>query len=330
MLVAYTNEGRWEVNTLIEVHNCIQSREINACTSRFLSDHVIKTLATNPDIPVRAVQDQMQKQFDVSVSKMKAFRAKRIAIDKMIGSPWPGQILTAVRVDANNGICPVAYSIVEAKSKAYWYSFNPILNLNCPQGLIQAIASVFPSAEHKYCVRHIHKNMKSQFKGGVYKDMLWNAARATTVGEFNKKMGELKSYNSAAYDWLMKIPAEQWSRSYFSGRAKCDRLLNNICEVFDRQEIWPVVESITIIIPPNHKPQVGRPPKKRKKSHDEIASQSCSSGKLARKSILVKCSKYGNLGHNMKGCRGQGGASQVGGSSQAGARQAAGARNVSC
>ncbi|GJS02021.1 hypothetical protein Tco_0318529 [Tanacetum coccineum] len=59
MLVAYTNEGRWEVRTLIEDHNCLQSREIKACTSRFLSDHIIKSLATNPDIPVRAVQDQM-------------------------------------------------------------------------------------------------------------------------------------------------------------------------------------------------------------------------------------------------------------------------------
>ncbi|GJV07274.1 hypothetical protein Tco_1344930 [Tanacetum coccineum] len=34
-------------------------------------------------------------------------------------------------------------------------------------------------------------------------------ARATTVVEFNKKMGQLKSYNFAAYDWLMKIRAEQ-------------------------------------------------------------------------------------------------------------------------
>ncbi|GKB35773.1 hypothetical protein Tco_0880715 [Tanacetum coccineum] len=52
--------------------------------------------------------------------------------------------------------------------------------------------------------------------------------------------------------------------------------------------MWPVVESTIVIIPPNHKPQVGRPPKKRKKSLDEIASQSCSSGKLSRKGISVK------------------------------------------
>ncbi|GKB11392.1 hypothetical protein Tco_0845315 [Tanacetum coccineum] len=158
----------------------------------FLAYHVIKSLATNPDILVRAVQDQMQKQFKVGVSKMKAFRAKRITSDIITGSyreqysmlreyaqelinqnpgttiqidvqqepnsesltrtfkrvyvclgalkqgfracrmeilgldgcfmsgPWPGQILTTVRVDANNGIYLVAYAIVEVESKTSW------------------------------------------------------------------------------------------------------------------------------------------------------------------------------------------------------------------
>ncbi|GKC00919.1 mutator type transposase, partial [Tanacetum coccineum] len=372
-----------------------------------------------------------------------------------MSGPWPGQILTAVGVDANNGIYPVAYAIVEAESKASWCwflnllgedlgieaNFNYTFIFDRQKGLIQAIASVFPSAEHRYCVRHIHENMKSQFKGGVYKEMLWNAAKATSEGEFKKKMGELKSFNSDAYDWLMKIPLEQWSRAHFSGRAKCDLLINNICEVFNRQlvdgrdqpiitcleyiieylmkrivvvqkviaktvgpltpsvtkmfdaikkrllstmtwelteipckhvvaaiynmsensvgvgipeqwvhaayrletwahvysfkvnpcnerDMWPVVESRIVIIPPLYKSPVGRPPKKRKKSNDEIASQSASSGKLSRKGKSVSCGKCGNVGHNRKGCRGQGG-----GSSQAGARkvssQAAGATNVS-
>ncbi|GJU62499.1 hypothetical protein Tco_1244334, partial [Tanacetum coccineum] len=94
------------------------------------------------------------------------------------------------------------------------------------------------------------------------------------------------------------------------------------------RDMWPVVESRTVIIPPLYKPPIGRPPKKRKKSNDEIASQSASSGKLSRKGKSVSCGKCGNVGHNRKGCRGQGG-----GSSQAGARkvsgQAAGATNVS-
>ncbi|GJX26924.1 hypothetical protein Tco_0233220 [Tanacetum coccineum] len=99
------------------------------------------------------------------------------------------------------------------------------------------------------------------------------------------------------------------------------------------REIWPVVESRKVIIPPWYKPYVGRPPKKRNKSHVEIISLSASSGKLSRKGKSIKCGKCGNVGHNRKGCRGQGGANQAGGSSQAGVRkvfgQAAGARKAS-
>ncbi|GJR25514.1 hypothetical protein Tco_1101746 [Tanacetum coccineum] len=205
------------------------------------------------------------------------------------------------------------------------------------RGLIQAIASVFPSAEHRYCVRHIHENMKSQFKGGVYNKMLWNASKATFVGEFNKKMVELKSFNSDAYDWLMKIPAEQWSRAHFSVKPNVHAAyrLKTWAHVYsfkvnpcNGREMWPVVEYRTVIIPPLYKPQVGMPPKKRKKSHGDIANESCLTGKHSRKGKSVRCGKCGNVGHNRKGCKGQGG-----GSSQVSARkvsgQAAGATNIS-
>ncbi|GKF04968.1 hypothetical protein Tco_0035636, partial [Tanacetum coccineum] len=86
-----------------------------------------------------------------------------------MSSPWPGQILTAIGVDANNGIYPVAYAIVEAESK-----------------------------------RDLDKPLQVYFR-------VLNTAKATSVGEFNKKMVELKSFNSASYDWLMKIPAEDSS-----------------------------------------------------------------------------------------------------------------------
>ncbi|GJZ61404.1 hypothetical protein Tco_0617541 [Tanacetum coccineum] len=149
----------------------------------------------------------------------------------------------------------------------------------------------------RFCVKHIHENMKLQFRGSAYKDMIWKANKTNTLVDLNKKMDELKSYNSAAYDWLIKIPAEQWSISYFSGRAKRDILLNNICEVFNRQkwdltgipckhavaaihnmfengkgvnlcngsDMWLVIQSPTILILHIHKTPVGRPPKKRKK-----------------------------------------------------------------
>ncbi|GJV37011.1 hypothetical protein Tco_1409488 [Tanacetum coccineum] len=282
MLVTYTKECIWEVRTLIKDHTCIQSRVIKACTSRFLAYHVIKSFATNPDIPMRAVQDQMQKQFEVGVSKMKAFRAKRIASDIMTGS----QILTAVGVDANNGIYSI-YVIVEAESKASWYWFLNLLGEDL--GIEANFNYTFIS--DRYCVRHIHENIKSQFKG---------------VG-----VGIPEQWVHAAYR------LETWAHVYSFKVSPCNE-----------RDMWPVVESKTVIIPPLYKPLVGSPPKKRKKSNDEIASHSASSGKLSRKGKLVSCGKCGNVGHNRKGCRGQGG-----GSSQAGARkvsgQAVGSRKVS-
>ncbi|GKB90709.1 mutator type transposase [Tanacetum coccineum] len=247
----------------------------------------------------------------------------------MSGS-FPGQILTAVGFDANNEIYLVTYVIVEEESKASWCWFLNLL------GEDLAITSVFPSVEHRFCVKHILENMKSQFKGGLYKDMLWNAARATTAVEFNKKMAQFKSYNNAAYAWLIKISAEQWSRSHFLG--SCSYRHETWAHVYlfkinpcNGKEMWLVVESRLVIISPIHKPQVSRPPKKRNKSNDKLASQSCSSGNISRKGKSVKCSKCRNLGHNRKGCKSQGGASQVGGSSQQsqGARKAASARNIS-
>ena len=55
------------------------------------------------------------------------------------------------------------------------------------------------------------------WKGGVYKELLWRAAKATTIVEFNKAMDALKGYNVKAYEWLKNIPAEHWSRSHFTG-----------------------------------------------------------------------------------------------------------------
>ncbi|GJY82357.1 hypothetical protein Tco_0495733 [Tanacetum coccineum] len=153
------------------------------------------------------------------------------------------------------------------------------------------------------------------------------------------------------------------------GRAKCDLLLNNICDVFNRQlvdgrdqpiiicleyireylmkrivvvqkviakTVGPLTPSTTSFFDAIKKRPVStlfngiEATKKRKKSHEGIASESCSSDKLSRKGKSVKCGKYGNVGHNRKDCRGQGGATQAGGSRARNVSGQAGARNVSC
>ncbi|GJW64326.1 retrovirus-related pol polyprotein from transposon TNT 1-94 [Tanacetum coccineum] len=221
----------------------------------------------NPQIPIKAIQEQMQKKYHVFVSKHKAFRAKakaqvhlrgdveiqysllrdyanelqrcnldtivkidvygeedhekptrmfrRIYVclgalkrgfketgrellgldDAFMRGQYSGQMLTAVGLDANNGIYPVAYGIVEYENQYSWTWFLTCLandfdlytNSNFTfitdrqKGLVPTIAKLFPAVEHRFCMRHINENMNITWKGGDYKEMLWKCATSTTV-----------------------------------------------------------------------------------------------------------------------------------------------------
>ncbi|GKC44049.1 hypothetical protein Tco_1061771 [Tanacetum coccineum] len=139
--------------------------------------------------------------------------------------PFPGQVLAAVRPNSNNVIYPLVYALVELKVRVHGAGSDS-------HGIILAIKTVYPSVQHKYCLRHIHENMKQRWCRKAYKDLLWRAASAINVKDFEKYMLELKTMNPKAHEWLNKIPTEHWARTHFF-RAKSNLLLNNICEVFN-------------------------------------------------------------------------------------------------
>ena len=76
---------------------------------------------------------------------------------------------------------------------------------------------MFPQAEHRYCLRHIHENMKKKWKLTEYKIHLWNCAKASTIPEFEHFMREFDHYDREACDWVKKIPYKEWSKSHFTG-----------------------------------------------------------------------------------------------------------------
>ncbi|GKB44455.1 mutator type transposase [Tanacetum coccineum] len=118
---------------------------------------------------------------------------------------YPGQLITAVSIDANNRIYPVAYGIVESESKDSWIWFlnslgddlelyrnsNFTFITDRQKGFLPAIKTLFPVAEHSNCVRYIHQNMSLTWREGMYKELLWKATIATTIVEFNKSDGPL-------------------------------------------------------------------------------------------------------------------------------------------
>nr|KAJ0194627.1 hypothetical protein LSAT_V11C700372600 [Lactuca sativa] len=100
-------------------------------------------------------------------------------------------------------------------------------------GILNAIATLFSCAKNRYCVHHIQDNMRKQWRGKPFEDLLWTCATATHVQQFNKGMEELKKLNKDCYEWLKKIPPQHRSRFHFTGRAHSDVILNNLCETFN-------------------------------------------------------------------------------------------------
>ncbi|XP_019150966.1 PREDICTED: uncharacterized protein LOC109147763 [Ipomoea nil] len=179
-----------------------------------------------------------------------------------------GVLLTAVGIDANESLFPIAYAVVEGENKDFWTWFLQFLKkdlklgplvqsqytlmLDKQKGLIQACESTLQGVRHRFCVRHLHNNMRvAGFTANAIKDALWKAARATTVNNFSTALLELRKLDENAYVWLGDKHPSEWSRSHFNTAANCDILVNNISESFNAMILTaresPVINCLEII-----------------------------------------------------------------------------------
>nr|GEW12244.1 hypothetical protein [Tanacetum cinerariifolium] len=179
-----------------------------------IRDYVVELQSTNPNNTVKIVVERntdpsvptrVFQRIYICLGALKlGFRACRrdmLGLDgAFMKGPFPSQVLVAVGLDLNNGIYPLAYALVEIENKSSWcwllrclgddIDMHPNSHFvfigDRQKGIIMAIKTVYPSAEHRYCLPHIHENMKQGWCGQAYKDLLWRAASATNVKDFKK------------------------------------------------------------------------------------------------------------------------------------------------
>ena len=193
--ISNDNQGTWTVQTLNDSHDCLQTRDVKKCTNKFLSKDIEEVIKPNPEIPIKALKEQLQQKYQLNISTSKIKRAKGQAVMKVKGDfseqyggirdyvlelqrsnedttvkldlerdynpndttrqfkriyvcigalkrgfkeglrdllgldgcfmkgKYPGQLLTAVGIDANHGTYPLAYAIVEAENMSAWCWF---------------------------------------------------------------------------------------------------------------------------------------------------------------------------------------------------------------
>ncbi|XP_058776608.1 uncharacterized protein LOC131650925 [Vicia villosa] len=159
-----------------------------------------------------------------------------------------GQLMAAVGRDGNNRIFPIAYAVVEAETKDAWDWFIKLLLEDLEainkrayafisdqqKGLVPAIQAVSDHVEQRLCAKHLYGNWKKKNPGLEFKEVMWSAARATTVPQWERAMARMKNMKQSAWKEMIDIPAHYWSQSHFKKYSKCDLQVNNMCEAFNR------------------------------------------------------------------------------------------------
>ncbi|KAK9929630.1 hypothetical protein M0R45_026723 [Rubus argutus] len=87
---------------------------------------------------------------------------------------YKGILLTAVGIDGNNGMYPIAWAIVEKENREAWTWFVEFLKQDLElkndfsytfisdkqKGLLDAVKDLLPNTEHRHCARHMYNNFK--------------------------------------------------------------------------------------------------------------------------------------------------------------------------
>ncbi|KAG8367464.1 hypothetical protein BUALT_Bualt16G0074800 [Buddleja alternifolia] len=162
-------------------------------------------------------------------------------------------MLAAVGRDGNDNLYPIAYAFVKVEKFDTWDWFLNLLLRDIgshaekgwaflsdtQKGLIEAVHKHAPTAEHRYCLRHMYNNFKGKFKGEELKRLFWKAASTYNVKQHFRVMKKIERIcpkrgpAQTPFEWLSVVPSAHWARCFFPIRTKWDVIVNNISESFN-------------------------------------------------------------------------------------------------
>ena len=126
---------------------------------------------------------------------------------------YKGQILTAIGVDANNQILPLAFAFVEGENRLSWLWFfrhmkygvvgtrpNVCIIHDRHKGILSAIKTLqqdqddafyWPDMQNRWCMRHMGANFYSYFKSKTLMNMFKRLCKQNQTRKFHTLWREL-------------------------------------------------------------------------------------------------------------------------------------------
>ncbi|XP_061340661.1 uncharacterized protein LOC133287124 [Gastrolobium bilobum] len=251
----------FQVKTFNENHTCCRIFKNERATRDWVAVKLEKRLVTQPNMTRAEAYEHLKEEYKVHVHLKKLGKALHKAKRRIEGNekeqyaklrdylaeqPWL-HLPDAMGEDANKSFYVIAFAVVDSETKENWKWFLNLLQEDIgshvvhgwnfisdqQKGLIPALQEVMPGAHHRFCVQHVWKNFIKQWKDKAIRGIVWEAARCTTVPQFQRTMQKLKELNEDAWAYLHKIDPSCWVKAYFSHWPKCDNITNNMAEVWN-------------------------------------------------------------------------------------------------
>ncbi|GJY05512.1 hypothetical protein Tco_0371452 [Tanacetum coccineum] len=242
--------------------------EIKHCTYKFLSEKIFEQVRVNPDIPVKAFQDQLQVRVNPDIQV-------RVNPGDLFSSLWLTLECLGDDIDLHSNL---NFTFISDRQKGW-----------CGQAykdLLWRVASATNIRDFEKCMLEL-KTINPKAHEWLNKIPAEHWARS--------------HFSVRGRDKLV-ITLLEYIREY------CMKRIVNVQGVIDKctgpltSAATRIMESIK---KEAHLMKVGRPRKKRKRSKHED-EPFVKDGKLSRKGRTITCQSCGNTGHNKATCKGQG------------------------
>ncbi|XP_071698015.1 uncharacterized protein [Rutidosis leptorrhynchoides] len=220
---------------------------------RLLPQYCDQVRRTNPDsiasVYVNPTDNCFQRLFISFQASIYGFlNACRplLGLDRcVLKSKYLGTLLFATGFDGDGALFPLAFGVVDEENNDNWMWFlselHNLLEINTEnmprltilsdrqKSIVDGVEANFPTAFHGFCMRHLSESFRKEFNNSMLVNLLWDAASALTVMDFESKVLEIEEISQEAAYWVRRVPARLWATAYFEG-TRFGHLTANIVE----------------------------------------------------------------------------------------------------
>ncbi|XP_019257692.1 PREDICTED: uncharacterized protein LOC109235901 [Nicotiana attenuata] len=249
-LISKERNGGVKIKTLNTEHSCGVSYDNNT---------------DNPKYKVKEMMADLKRVFELNISHGKCKRAKRMLLENLDGSfndEYNKFEAYATELRDSN---PGSDVVINLSKNAFEEGRRRFLRMyllssfkdgfqarllqysldlkdgegitfmsDMQKGLIDAVRTVLPQSQHRYCVRHIEANWCKIYNTGESKKLLWWCAWSTYEEEFKDQLKNLGELNKDAATGLLRYPPQTWCRAYLDTVCKNQSVDNNLTESFNK------------------------------------------------------------------------------------------------